>query len=190
MKPNDWIQDYLDAHIRLLHALPVKEIEAFIDIAREALLNDKELILFGDGGNAASASHFAADMGKGASDALDRRFRVLSLTDNAAWLTAIGNDYAFEDVFVRQLESVAQPGDVLICASVSGNSPNCVKAFEWGNKQGLTSVAITSSRRGQLAELATLPIVLPEDHYGRVEDAQMMIYHLVAYWFMEQEQGA
>ena len=185
MNCETWIKTYIEAQIRVLRELPVKDIAKFVNIVEQALEDNKQLITFGNGGNAASSSHFAADMGKGASDALGRRFRVLSLNDNPSWLTAIGNDYAYEDVFYRQLENMAQAGDVLICGSVSGNSPNCVKAFEWGQQNGLTSVAITSSRKGRLAELATLPIVVPDEHYGRVEDVQMMIYHMVAFAFME-----
>ncbi|MCP4766948.1 MAG: SIS domain-containing protein [Gammaproteobacteria bacterium] len=185
MNCDKWIETYIEAQIRVLRELPVKDIARFVNIVQQTLEDNKQLIMFGNGGNAASASHFAADMGKGASDAIGQRFRVLSLNDNLSWLTAIGNDYAYEDVFYRQLENMAQAGDVLICGSVSGNSPNCVKAFEWGQQNGLTSVAITSSRKGRLAELATLPIVVPDEHYGRVEDVQMMIYHMVAFAFME-----
>jgi len=186
MTPEAWINNYIEAEINLLCALPIKDVEALIEIVQQALSDDKQLILFGNGGNAASASHFACDMGKGASDALDKRFRILTLNDNAAWLTAIGNDYAYEEVFSRQLENFAQPGDVIISGSVSGNSPNLVKAFEWAKEQGLTTVSITSSRRGRMSELATLPIIVPDEHYGRVEDMQMLIYHLIAYWFMEE----
>ena len=185
MNSDTWIETYIESQIRVLRELPVKDIAKFVNIVQQALEDSKQLIMFGNGGNAASASHFAADMGKGASDALGQRFRILSLNDNLSWLTAIGNDYAYEDVFYRQLENMAQAGDILICGSVSGNSPNCVKAFEWGQQNGLTSVAITSSRKGRLAELATLPIVVPDEHYGRVEDVQMMIYHMVAFAFME-----
>lgn len=182
-----WINNYLDAEVRLIRALPIGEIDAFIGIVEEALNKDKQLFLCGNGGNAASASHLACDLGKGASDALNKRIRVTTLNDNAAWLTAIGNDYAYEDVFVRQLENFAQPGDVLISGSVSGNSPNLVKAFEWAKEKDLTTVSITSSKRGRMSDLATLPIVLPDEHYGRVEDMQMMIYHLIAFWFIEKE---
>lgn len=130
MNSSAWIETYIEAQIRVLRELPVKDIARFVNIVQQTLEDNKQLIMFGNGGNAASASHFAADMGKGASDAIGQRFRVLSLNDNLSWLTAIGNDYAYEDVFDRQLENMAQAGDVLICGSVSGNSPNCVKAFE------------------------------------------------------------
>jgi len=187
MNRKDWINNYIDAGARLMQSLPVEKIDALIGISEEAHISEKQIFIFGNGGNAASASHLACDLGKGASDKMDKRFRVLTLNDNPAWLTAIGNDYAYEDVFVRQLENFAQAGDVVISGSVSGNSPNLVKAFEWAKEQGLTTVSITSSRRGRMSDLATLPIVLPDEHYGSVEDMQMMIYHLIAFWFIEKE---
>jgi D-sedoheptulose 7-phosphate isomerase len=187
MTSETWINQYLDAEVKLIRSLPTDKITALIDIFEKAHSRDSQIFLFGNGGNAASASHLACDLGKGASDVLKKRFRVITLNDNAAWLTALGNDYAYEDVFVRQLENYARPGDVVLSGSVSGNSPNLVKAFEWANAQELTTVSITSSRRGRMSDLATLPIVLPDEHYGRVEDMQMMIYHLIAFWFIENK---
>ncbi|MEJ6601862.1 MAG: SIS domain-containing protein [Opitutaceae bacterium] len=187
MTSETWINQYLDAEVKLIRSLPTDKITALIDIFEKAHTRDSQIFLFGNGGNAASASHLACDLGKGASDVLKKRFRVITLNDNAAWLTALGNDYAYDDVFVRQLENYARPGDVVLSGSVSGNSPNLVKAFEWANAQELTTVSITSSRRGRMSDLATLPIVLPDEHYGRVEDMQMMIYHLIAFWFIENK---
>ncbi|MDB4474536.1 SIS domain-containing protein [Opitutaceae bacterium] len=187
MTSETWINQYLDAEVKLIRSLPTDKITALIDIFEKAHSRDSQIFLFGNGGNAASASHLACDLGKGASDVLKKRFRVITLNDNAAWLTALGNDYAYDDVFVRQLENYARPGDVVLSGSVSGNSPNLVKAFEWANAQKLTTVSITSSRRGRMSDLATLPIVLPDEHYGRVEDMQMMIYHLIAFWFIENK---
>jgi D-sedoheptulose 7-phosphate isomerase len=110
---------------------------------------------------------------------------VLSLTDNVAWLTALGNDYSFDDAFVRQLQNYARRGDVLLAASVSGGSPNLVKAFEWANEQGLETAAIVGAKRGRLAEIAGQAIVVADTHYGRVEDVQMNILHMLCYAFME-----
>lgn len=113
-------------------------------------------------------------------------FRVLSLNDNTAWMTAIGNDYAYEDVFVRQLQNHARSGDVALCLSVSGCSPNLVKAMTWARDHGLTTVALVGDRRGRLADLASFVLVVPDSHYGRVEDAQMTLCHLLAYAFIER----
>ena len=101
----------------------------------QALEKDRQIFVCGNGGSAANASHFVTDLGKGASDAIGRRFRCLSLNDNVPWMTAIGNDYAYADVFRRQLENYARPGDLLMAMSVSGNSPNVIQAVEWAADQ-------------------------------------------------------
>ena len=180
-----WIRGYVAAQHRALDSVPVEEIERLIHTVRTAWRGDAQVFAVGNGGSAASASHFATDLGKGSSDRLPRRFRVLSLTDNVPWLTAIGNDYSFDDVFVRQLENHARAGDLLLAASVSGSSPNLVKAFEWANDHGLDTAAIVGARRGRLAEIARQAIVVDDTHYGRVEDVQMHVFHMVCYAFME-----
>jgi D-sedoheptulose 7-phosphate isomerase len=180
-----WISDYLERQRQVLSNLPVNVIVRLIDRLRQAAESGATIFLAGNGGNAASAAHFATDLGKGASDASSIRFRVVCLADNVAWLTALGNDYDFADIFVRQLMNFARPGDILLVSSVSGNSPNLVKAAEWARTQGLTTVALVGARKGRLAELVDEVIVVTDTHYGRVEDAQMTILHLLAYAFME-----
>lgn len=181
-----WLRNYVAAQHQALDSVPVAEIERLAQSVRAAWLKDGQIFAIGNGGSAANASHFATDLGKGASDRLPRRVRVLSLTDNVAWLTALGNDYSFDDAFVRQLENYARSGDLLIAASVSGNSPNLVRAFEWANGHGLQTAAIVGAKRGRLAEIAGQAIVVDDTHYGRVEDVQMHILHMVCYAFMEE----
>ncbi|MGV3532831.1 MAG: D-sedoheptulose-7-phosphate isomerase [Chthoniobacteraceae bacterium] len=180
-----WIQNYLDAQRRTVEALPVDQIAAAIETIREAWRHDRQIFAIGNGGSAANCSHFSTDLGKCSSDATGHPFRVLSLTDNTAWITALGNDYAYEDVFVRQLRSYGQLGDVLIGVSVSGNSPNCVKAFEWAKERGMRTIALVGGKRGRLAEIAEQVIVVDDTHYGRVEDAQMHLLHMFCYAFVE-----
>jgi len=146
--------------------------------------------VFGNGGSAANASHFVTDLGKGASDKVGKRFRCLSLNDNVSWMTALGNDYAYEDVYVRQLENYARPGDLVLVMSVSGNSPNVVKAVEWAKRHGVYIVALIGGKRGRLAELADEPVVIDSHHYGRVEDAHMAICHMLCYAFIEMPEIA
>lgn len=184
-----WLSNYVEAQRRVLDTVRLADVERLIETVRQAWLADGQVFAIGNGGNAASASHFATDLGKGASDALGRRFRVLTLADNSAWLTALGNDYHFDDVFLRPLQNYARPGDVLITGSVSGNSPNLVRAFEWAAGAGLRTVAMVGARRGRLAEVARQAIVIDDTHYGRVEDAQMMIYHMLCYAFIEGGAG-
>ncbi|MCX8107499.1 MAG: SIS domain-containing protein [Verrucomicrobiae bacterium] len=181
----EWIQSYLGSQQALVGQIPADAVGRIVGLLRRALLEDRQVFVFGNGGSAANASHFATDLGKGASDKLGKRFRVISLNDNVSWLTALGNDYSYEEVFVGQLQNFARSGDVAIAMSVSGNSPNVVKAIEWALKHGLHTVALVGGKRGKLAEIAHEVIVVNDTHYGRVEDCHMMICHLLCYAFME-----
>ncbi|MEI7731419.1 MAG: SIS domain-containing protein [Verrucomicrobiota bacterium] len=181
----NWIANYLQAHKAALDSIPKETVAELISTLRQALAEDRQVFVFGNGGSAANASHFATDLGKGASDKLGRRFRVLSLNDNVSWMTALGNDYAYEDVFVRQLENYARAGDVVMSLSVSGNSPNCVKALDYANKADCKTIALVGAKRGRMAEIAQQVVVINDSHYGRAEDAQMTICHLLCYAFME-----
>jgi D-sedoheptulose 7-phosphate isomerase len=182
----NWLQEYIAAQHRALDSIPLDGIAQAIETVRTAWREDRQIFAIGNGGSAANASHFATDLGKGSSDKVGQRFRVLSLTDNCAWMTALGNDYSYDDVFLRQLQNYARPGDVLIAASVSGGSPNLVKAFTWAREQGLKTIALVGAKRGALAGIGEQVIVVDDTHYGRVEDVHMHIYHMICYAFMEQ----
>lgn len=190
MPTTQWITDYLRAQQAVHDSIPADAVAQILNTLRTAWKEDRQIFVFGNGGSAANASHFATDLGKGSSDKLGKRFRVLSLNDNGPWLTAIANDYAYEDVFVRQLENYGRSGDVALSASVSGNSPNCVKALEWAKRNGLRTIALVGAKRGRMADIADQVIVIQDTHYGRVEDAQMGIFHLLCYAFMEHPEWA
>lgn len=185
-----WVSDYLRSQKAALDSIPPEAVAQLIQTLRRIHQEDRQVFVFGNGGSASNASHFATDLGKGASDRLGKRFRVLSLTDNVSWLTALGNDYSYEDVFARQLHNYARPGDLAIGISVSGNSPNCVKALEWAKANGVQTVALVGGKRGRMAEIADQSIVINDTHYGRAEDAQMGICHLLCYAFMEHPDWA
>jgi len=180
-----WIQNYITAQKAALDSITPQAIEHLVEIFREAHQHDRRIFVIGNGGSAANASHFATDLGKGASDKLSKRFRVMSLTDNTPWLTALGNDDSYADVFRRQLENYGETGDVLLCMSVSGNSPNLVAAVNWANDHGLSTIALISAHGGKLEGLAQTIIKVDDTHFGRVEDCHMGICHLLAYAFME-----
>jgi D-sedoheptulose 7-phosphate isomerase len=181
----DWISDYIRQQKAALDSIPVEGVAEVIGAFRDALKNDRHIFIFGNGGSAANSSHFITDLGKGASDKLGSRFRCLSLNDNMSWMTALGNDYSYDDVFVRQLQNFARPGDVVMTLSVSGNSPNLVKAIDWAVNNGMYTIALVGAKRGRLAQLAQKVIVINSEHYGRVEDAHMGICHMICYAFME-----
>jgi len=184
----DWINDYLKAQKAALDSIPPGAVEELIAKLRKALAEDRQIFVFGNGGSASNASHFVTDLGKGASDKISKRFRCLSLNDNVSWMTALGNDYSYEDIFVGQLMNYARPGDLALALSVSGNSPNVVRAMEWAGEHGLQTIALVGGKRGRLAEIAGQVIVINSVHYGRVEDAQMGICHMLCYAFMENPQ--
>jgi D-sedoheptulose 7-phosphate isomerase len=181
-----WLKDYIAAQKTTHDSIPLESVAQLVEKLRQALKEDRQIFVFGNGGSAANASHFATDLGKGSSDKLGKRFRVLSLNDNVSWMTALGNDYSYDDVFVRQLMNYGKPRDLVLTMSVSGNSPNLVKAIEWAKKNGLHTVALVGGKRGRLAELAEQVIVVNDTHYGRVEDAHMGICHMLCYAFMEK----
>jgi D-sedoheptulose 7-phosphate isomerase len=180
-----WITDYLKAQKTAHDSIPLDAVARLLETLRQALKEDRQIFVFGNGGSAANASHFATDLGKGASDKVGRRFRVISLTDNVPWMTALANDYSYEEVFVGQLKNYGRAGDIAMGLSVSGNSPNCVKALAWAKENSLHTVALVGAKRGRMAEIAEQTIVITDTHYGRVEDAQMTICHMLCYAFME-----
>jgi D-sedoheptulose 7-phosphate isomerase len=182
-----YLENYIDEQRKALESIPVAAVEALIQVFKKALHEDRQIFVFGNGGSGANASHFVTDLGKGASDKTFRRFRCLSLNDNNAWITAIGNDYAYEDVFVRQLENFARPGDIAMTMSVSGNSPNLLKAIDWCKQKGVYTIALLGGQRGKLAGMADSEIIIDATHFGRVEDCHLHICHMICFAFMENE---
>jgi len=185
-----WISEYIRLQKAAHDSIPTKGVVEVVQKLATALKEDRQIFIFGNGGSAANASHFATDLGKCASDKIGKRFRVISLNDNVSWILALGNDYAYEDVFVGQLQNYGRPGDLAIGLSVSGNSPSCVKALEWAKQNGLRTVAMVGAKKGRMAEVAEQSLVIKDTHYGRVEDAQMGICHLLCYAFIEHPEWA
>jgi D-sedoheptulose 7-phosphate isomerase len=180
-----WMKNYVGNLNQVLNELPYDKINDIIQVLKKVNKEDKQIFIFGNGGSASTSSHFTTDLGKSASDKHPKRFRCISLNENTAWITAIGNDYTYEDIFLRQLQNYAQPGDVVMAMSVSGNSPNLVKAFEWAKSSGLETIALVGGKKGRLATIARHVIVIDSQHYGIVEDAHMIISHLICYAFIE-----
>ena len=185
-----WTKQYLNDFCRALNEIKPEEMTGLIDVFRKAWTEDRQIFVCGNGGSATNASHFVTDLGKGSSDKLSKRFRCMSLNDNVSWMTAIANDYDYSEVFVKQLENYGRPSDLLMILSVSGNSPNVVKAVEWANSKGLTTIALVGAKVGRAGAIAQKKIVVQSEHYGYVEDAQMMICHMLCYAFMENPEYA
>ncbi len=180
-----WISQYIQAQKAALDSIPVDEVAQIVEKLRTALKEDRQIFVCGNGGSASNSSHFATDLGKGSSDKIGKRFKVISLNDNVSWMTALGNDYAYDQIYVRQLQNYAKPGDLLLMLSVSGSSPNLVRAAEWAKDHGVHTIALVGGKKGKLAEISHQTVVVNDTHYGRAEDGQMGICHILCYAFME-----
>lgn len=183
----DWLENYISSQKKALDSIKPAELAPLISTLREAHREGRRIYVAGNGGSAANASHFVTDLGKNSSEAIGSPFKVMSLTDNLPWITAIGNDYSFDDCFMRQLHNYGEAGDVLLVISVSGNSPNLIRALEWAKEKGLKTIALVGGKRGRAATLADQVLVVEDTHYGRVEDVQMNILHMLCYVFVERE---
>jgi len=141
--------------------------------------------IIGNGGSGTTASHMAEDLGKSTlreSDLRDdskKRLKVLSLTDNAGWLMAVGNDLAYDQIFVQQLMNYGQPGDVLLAISGSGNSPNVLHAVDWANRHGLKTFGLTGYHGGKLKEMQQDGLHVVLDDMGMVESIHLCLFHWV-----------
>lgn len=175
--------DLLEA-VRLIDAAAVQQAIEWFKEARE---RGRHIFVCGNGGSASTASHFVCDINKGASYTRDRRFRMMALTDNLATLTAYSNDVGYECAFTEQLKNFAEPGDVVMAISGSGNSPNVLRAVEYANSIGCKTLALTGRDGGKLGPMAQLNIQVPVLHMGRIEDAHMVVCHMIGYYFMDAE---
>ena len=165
--------------------IDTNRVQQAIEWFREARDTSKHIFVCGNGGSASTASHFACDIVKGASYNRDSRFRIMALTDSMATITAYSNDVSYDCVFAEQLKNFAQPGDLVMCISGSGNSPSVLRAIEYANSIGCKTIALTGRDGGKLGPLAQLGIQVAVPHMGRIEDAHMIVCHMIAYHFME-----
>ena len=164
----------------VLNEIDHEAVAILISTLLEARSGGATIFFIGNGGSAATASHFANDLAIG-TNSDEKPFRAVSLTDNNAILTALGNDFGYDSIFVRQLRVLGSPGDVLVGISASGNSPNLLKAFNYAKEIGIKTVALTAFDGGNLKKIADDGIHVPTGpkEYGPAEDAHMMLDHLI-----------
>ncbi|HXN49112.1 MAG TPA: SIS domain-containing protein [Bryobacteraceae bacterium] len=181
-------QGYKTDLLQAIEAIDLAQVEQAIEWFKETRAAGRHIFVCGNGGSASTASHFACDIVKGASFNRPSRFRIMALTDQLATLTAYANDVSYDAVFVEQLKNFAQPGDLFMGISSSGNSPNVLRAMDYANELGCRTLALTGRDGGKLGPMAQLNIQVPVPHTGRVEDAHMIICHMIAYHFMDVEE--
>jgi D-sedoheptulose 7-phosphate isomerase len=181
----DFSNEYKAKLLTALDTLDLTSVGEAIDILGEARDNNRHVFVCGNGGSAATASHFVCDMLKGASFKRAARFRIMALTDSMATITAYSNDVGYDCIFTEQLKNFARSGDVFMAISGSGNSPNVISAMEYANSIGCRTIALTGRDGGKLGPLAKLQIRVAEPHMGRIEDGHMVVCHMLCYYFME-----
>jgi D-sedoheptulose 7-phosphate isomerase len=176
---------YLDRLQVELRRVDPQEVGRLADLLYQAWRDGRSVFIFGNGGSACSASHLCEDLGKGTlrqqdlGDETKRRLRVMSLTDNVGWLTALGNDCGYEQVFVQQLMNYGRAGDLAVGISGSGNSPNVLAAVQWANRHGLVTFGMTGFDGGKLKQLQQAGIHVPLDDMGMVEAIHGCLIHWV-----------
>ncbi len=190
MSEQGFSRRYLDDLRGVLARLDASAVDRAIVCLREARDAGRMIISCGNGGSSAIAAQMVVDLVKGASyQKKTRPFRMICLSDSIGTVTAYANDVGYEAVFVEQLRNWAQRGDVLIAISGSGNSPNVLRAVEYANSIGCTTLGLTTDAGGRLKDLATLPLLVPTNHMGRLEDTFFILTHILCYAFMEDACG-
>ena len=180
-KFEELIKHYLSVERRALDSVPIQDISGLADCIDGIRLGKGTVFVVGNGGSAATASHFATDLGVGTL-MRGKPVRAVSLCDNSAAITAIGNDLDFDSIFEQQLMLLSKPGDLLILLSASGNSQNLLKAVMIAREIGVLCYSLTGFDGGKLKELtsgANIHIQTPTGAYGVVEDIHLAICHAI-----------
>lgn len=173
------IENYFERLSNTINALDTEEITAAVEMIKEAYEREANIYVFGNGGSAATASHFVCDFNKGISETHDKKFNLICLSDNTPIVTAIANDISYDDVFYFQLKNKLKKDDLIIAISGSGNSKNVIKAVEYAREIGTKVVGITGYSGGKLRELADYHMHVAIDDMQITEDIHMSFDHMM-----------
>lgn len=177
------IQEYIALEIEVLRRLDTAQIDAALNLLDETRKGKGRIYICGNGGSAATASHFQNDFNKGVSEYIDLPFRFHCLNDNMATIMAIANDIGYEEVFRFQLRGNLEPGDVLVAISGSGNSPNVLNAVEYAKERGIKIIGLTGFDGGKLKKLSDISLHVPVNSMQVTEDIHMVFDHLMMSMF-------
>lgn len=184
---------YYEQLIKGLEQVPAEDFEKVTNILLDAWENDKQVFIFGNGGSASTASHFACDLGKGTLtniyDMTEKRFKVISLNDNISMFTALANDLHYDDVFAQQLRHLLREGDIVIGISASGNSPNVVNAIKLAKGMNAKTIGFIGFDGGKMKALCDVTLHFPEKNYQRCEDAHLIFEHLLTSYIYEKKKN-
>jgi D-sedoheptulose 7-phosphate isomerase len=173
------VNTYFDNVVRAIGEMPVTTVNQIVSVLMQAYESSRKIFLFGNGGSAALASHFACDLGKGATNGSSKRFQVLAFTDNVPLLTAWANDARYEDIFAEQLVNFVRPDDIAFAISGSGKSPNVLKALKVAREAGAFTIGLTGFQGGDMKHLCDLCLIIPSDNMQVIEDLHLSVTHAV-----------
>lgn len=171
------IQESIEAKSSV-HDMLAPKIEEAVRLIVKALKGNKKIMAAGNGGSASQASHYAAEL-VGRYKIERKGLPCIALTTDTAILTAWSNDYSYDGIFERQLEALANPGDIFIALSTSGNSANLVKAVEFSKKNGIHVIGLLGKDGGKLKNASSIEIIVPSDNTPRIQEAHLMILHII-----------
>jgi D-sedoheptulose 7-phosphate isomerase len=172
-------QQYVQGYMQVLKWLDTEVIDRMADILVDGWRNRRSVFICGNGGSAASACHFAADLTKLTAPPRGPRLKSVSLAESLSAISAIGNDLAYDEIFAEQLRSSLDEGDIVIGLSTSGSSPNVLRAIEYANEAGGITLGITGKRGQLLKQRAQLTLAVASDSVQHIEDATMVAAHLL-----------
>lgn len=173
------LKEYFENETQILKNLALDRVDAVITRLERARAEGRRVFLFGNGGSAATASHFACDLGKGTVQEKRPRFKVLALNDNLPTFSAYANDVGYDVVFAEPLISLSERGDIAIGFSGSGNSPNVLRAMEAAEKRGVATIGFTGFAGGKLKDRVELHANVPSDVMGQIEDVHLAMTHAI-----------
>lgn len=173
------IKKYISEVSTTLEELPMEKIAQVVELLEEARLKARRVFIFGNGGSATTASHFASDLAKGAICPGKPRLKAFALTDNIALFSAWANDTSYENVFAEQLENFIEPGDIAIGISGSGNSPNVLNGIKVAKAKGATTIGFIGFDGGKLKELVDIAVIVPSHNMEQVEDIHLLMEHVI-----------
>ncbi len=180
MEKNEILQEIND-HIKtakLISESLLAVTEKACDLVVSTVNNGNKILLFGNGGSAADAQHIAAEFtGRFVNER--RGLPAVALTTDTSALTAIGNDYGFDHIFERQVEALAQTGDLLLGISTSGNSVNVMKALKYGQEMGCKTLGLSGRNGGKMTEYCNINIIIPSDVTARIQEMHILIGHIL-----------
>ncbi len=183
--PAEYTKSYFSYLNSVFEAIDFESVSKIINLIIDTGRNRSCIYIFGNGGSAATATHLANDLNVGVNNCC-HRLNVRGLVENTSVLTAIANDFSYEDIFKKQIESCLNPEDLILAYSVSGNSENVIKAVEHANSRGVTTVSFTGFSGGRLKNISKYNVHIPseEGEYGPVEDAHLTCNHIISNYLM------